>query len=79
MSFLVLGQLPQRKIAPPPPHRNPKTNPKPNPNLNRGTIFLVRKFLVAPNPKNNPDLDQNPNPKRGAIFCWGQLSEYQIS
>ena len=68
MSFLVLGQLPQGKIAPP-PHRNPKINPKPNPNLDRGTIFLVCKFLVAPNPKNNPDLDQNPNPKRGAIFC----------
>ena len=27
-------------------------------------------------PKTNPDLDPNPNPKRGAIFLGGQLSGY---
>ena len=33
----VLGQLPPRKIAPPP---HSKTNPDPNPNPNQGAIFL---------------------------------------
>ena len=62
--FLVLGQLPPRKIAPP----NPKANPKPNPNTNRGAIFLEGNCLLAsPNPKTNPDLDPNSNPNRGAI------------
>ena len=39
----VLGQLPQKKIAP-----NPKTNPNSNPNSNRGVIFLGGNCLVDP-------------------------------
>ena len=60
----VLGQLPPRKntIVP---------------NRNQGSIFLLGNCLVAPNPKTNPNLDRNPNPKRGAIFLGGQLCGYR--
>ena len=72
----VLGQLPKEKLL-----SNPKNNPNPNLNHNWGTIFLGDNCPVSPNPKTNPNLDQNPNPKRGAIFLGGgggggQLSGY---
>ena len=41
--FIVLGQLPPRKIAPNPktkPMLNPNPNPKTNPNLDRNLTFL---------------------------------------
>ena len=41
---MVLGQLPQRKIA----HPNHKTNPNQNPNPNQGSIFLWGNGLAAP-------------------------------
>ena len=41
---MVLGQLPQRKIA----HPNDKTNPNQNPNHNQGSIFLRGNGLAAP-------------------------------
>ena len=70
---MVLGQLPQRKIA----HPNHKTNPNQNPNPNQGSIFLWGNGLAAPlNPKTNPNLDRKPNPKRGAIFLGMQSSGY---
>ena len=40
---MVLGQLPQRKIA----HPNHKTNPNQNPNPNQGSIFLRGNGLAA--------------------------------
>ena len=70
--FVVLDQLPPRKIAPPPQPQS-KANPNPNPNINRGAIFLEGNCLLAPpNPKTNPDLDPNSNPNRG------QLSGYPV-
>ena len=41
----VLGQLPQRKVAP-----NPETNPNPNRNPNQGAIFLQGNYLVVLKP-----------------------------
>ena len=39
----ILGQLPQKKVAP-----NPETNP--NPNRNQGAIFLQGNYLVVLKP-----------------------------
>ena len=62
--FGFYDNCPRGKLPP-----NRETKPKPNPNPNRRTIFLGGNFLVAPNPKTNPDLDPNPNPNwGGAIF-----------
>ena len=54
---MVLGQLPQREIAP-----NPKNNPNPNPNhnANRGAFSsraIVRTpiKMLAGNPKQSPN------------------------
>ena len=66
----VLRQLYTRKIAP-----NPKTNPT------QGSIFPRGNFLVAPNPKTNLNLDQNPNPNRErggrCSFLWGAIVQIQ--
>ena len=74
MSFLVLGLLPPRKIAP-----NPKTIPKLNPNPNKGQFSSDAIVWLILNHKTNPDLDPNYNPNQGAIFLRGQLSGYRVS
>ena len=44
--------------------------------LTRGQFFSGAVVWLLPKPKTNPDLDQNPNPNRGAIvrgnkpFFW---------
>ena len=71
---MILGQLPPRKIALKP--SNPLTLSQ-TLALTGGQFSLGAIAWLLPNPKTNPDLDPNPNPKRRAIFFGGQFSGYQ--
>ena len=46
--------------------------------LNSGQFSSGANVWLSPNPNTSPNLDSNPNPKRGAIHFGGQLSEYHI-
>ena len=68
--IMVLGQLPSDEKC---SQRQKLTLTQPLA-LTRSQIFSGAIFWLPPNPKTNPNLDRNPNPK------WGggrQLSGYQ--
>ena len=75
---MVLGQLPPRKIAPPP--INPTTNLNPTPNPNLRSIFLRGNCLVAPATlKLTLTLTENPTLNGGQFFSGGNCPYTQLN
>ena len=70
----MLITLGSSTIAPP----TPKLTLTQTVTLTRGQFSSGAIVWLPPNPNTSPNLDSNPNPKRGAIYLGGQLSEYHI-
>ena len=78
--FLVLEQLPSKKIPPPNPKTNPNLTPNPYQLGGGGEKFSSVAIAWLPlDPKTNPNVEPNPNTNREDNFPRGQLSGYCFS